>query len=367
MRPPQIPDYSGGSLVNLAAELENRLIGTSPSVPLHPDLSRLIPHGQTYVLLLVDGLGSRQLDHPAAAPLASARAADIDAPFPTTTTVSWATIATGLPPSQHGLLGYQLYLPETEGVVYTIQWTRGWGEAVPLDHAGFLPTPNLWERLTSAGVEPITVQPGNFAGTHLSKVLYRGCRFEPVFSFDEAAIATNQLAAVPNRLIVTYLPNVDVAAHIHGQRSPQYASSLRSVADLWTQIERGLPDGAVLLGTADHGHVDYPKEAADRIERSDEATHVFYGDSRVMFVRGEGADLAEYLPATWIPVEEATEWWGPGPRHPRFDERAPDGLLFADDGRILMHKFSDDRMIGHHGGLSDAERRIPLLIGRHGS
>lgn len=360
----QLPDYAGGSLVNLVAELENRLTGHSQSPPLHDELSQLIPAGQTYVVLLVDGLGSRQLDHPEAAPLAEAAAAEIDAPFPTTTTVSWATIATGLPPSRHGLLGYQLYLPETDGVVYTIKWTRGWGEAVPLDHGSFLPAPNLWERLSSAGIEPITVQPGNFTGTHLSKALFRGCRFEPVYNIDEAVTATVQLAAVPNRLIVAYVPNVDVAAHVYGQDSAEYASALTSVAELWTRLEQGLPEDAVLLGTADHGHVDYPKENAARIERSAEPSHIFYGDSRVMFVKGEGTELARHLPATWIPIDEATDWWGPGPRHPKFDERAPDGLLVADDGYILLHKFSDDRMIGHHGGLSDAERRIPLLVGR---
>ncbi len=362
MRPPTTPDYSGGSLVNLVAELESRLTGSCQSPPLHDELSQLIPHGATYVVLLVDGLGSGQLHHQAATPLADAAVAEIDAPFPTTTTVSWATIATGLPPSRHGLIGYQLHLPETDGVVYTIKWTRGWGEAVPLDHGSFLPTPNLWERLTASGVEPITVQPGNFTGTHLSKVLYRGCRFEPVYSIDEAVTATVQLAAVPRRLIVAYVPNVDVAAHVYGQDSPEYASALGFVAELWTRIEQGLPEGAVLVGTADHGHLDYAKESAAYIKRSAEANHVFYGDSRVMFVKGEGAELADYLPATWVPIAEAVDWWGPGPRHPNFDERAPDGLLIADDGHILMHKFSDDRMIGHHGGLSDAERRIPLLV-----
>lgn len=365
MPPPQLPDYLGGSLVNLVAELEDRLIGSSRAPVLHGHLAEPIPAATTYVLLLMDGLGSLQLSHPEAAPLAAARVAEIDAPFPTTTTVSWASIATGLPPSQHGLLGYQLYLPETDGVVFTIKWTRGWGEAVALDHDGFLPAPNLWERLSAAGVEPITVQPGSFTGTALSRVLFRGCRFEPAYSLDEMVDATVQLAAVGNRLIVAYVPNVDVAAHMHGQQSPEYAAAVAGVAELWTRIEARLPTGAALVGTADHGHIDYPKSAATSIERRHESDHVFYGDSRVMFVRGDGAALAADLPAMWVPASAAADWWGPGPRHRSFGERAPDGLLVAAPGHLLMHKFSDTRMIGHHGGLSEPERRIPLLVGRH--
>jgi hypothetical protein len=118
-----VPDYSGGSLVNLVAELEHRLTGSSSSPRLHDHLAEFIPDASTYVLFLFDGLGTLQLDHPAAAPFAEDLKASLDSPFPATTTVSLATIATGLPPSQHGLLGYQLWLPEAGQVVNTITWT----------------------------------------------------------------------------------------------------------------------------------------------------------------------------------------------------------------------------------------------------
>ena len=356
------PDYSGGSLLNLVAEIEHRLTGDAQAPRLHEPLGKLIGDADTYVLFLADGLGAGQLGHPAAAPLAAAAVGEIDAPFPTTTTVSWATIATGLSPRQHGLIGYQLYLPETKGVVYTIKWTRGWGEDVAVDHKSFLPSPNLWERLSAAGVEPITVQPGNFGGTKLSTVLYRGCRFEPAYSADEMVDATVQLAAAPRRFIVTYVPHIDVAAHVYGQDSAEYADALQFVGQVWEQLALRLPEGVVMIGTADHGHIDYPKSTIATIERSDEKGRVFYGDSRAMFVKGDGQRLAEYLPASWLPFEEFADWWGPGPAHPKFAERAPDGVLMADPGRILMHKHSDDRMIGHHGGLEQAERVIPLLV-----
>ena len=81
-----------------------------------------------------------------------------------------------------------------------------------------------------------------------------------------------------------------------------------------------------------------------------------------MFVKGDGATLAESLPATWIPRNEMETWWGPEPRHASFDARAPDGVLIADDDTLLLHRHSDDRMIGNHGALTDAERLVPLLV-----
>jgi hypothetical protein len=391
-----VSDYSGGSLVNLVAELEHRLIGSSASPRLHNDLATHIPEALTYVLFLFDGLGTLQLDHPAAAPFAGALKASLDSPFPATTTVSLATVATGLPPSQHGLLGYQLWLPEVDQVVNTIKWTTLWGKSVTghqppatsqsrklsprpkdggtrseatqegssleYDTTGFLPSPNLWERLRTGGAEPITVQPGNFMGTPLSKALYRGCRYEPAFTVDESVDATIQLSSEPGRLILTYLPHVDFAAHVHGQNSQEYAAAVATAADAWERVATHLPDGATMVGTADHGHVDFPKHHQIKIPKSDHADRIFYGDGRAMFVKGEGASLADGLPASWIPIEEMIDWWGPGPRHLAFGGRAPDGVLVADDDILLLHSRSDDRMIGNHGALTDAERLIPLLV-----
>lgn len=357
-----MPDYSGGSLVNLVAELERRLTGTAPSPRLHPPLADAIPDAETYVLFLFDGLGTNQLDHSAASSLRSSLRASIDAPFPATTTVSLATVATGLPPSQHGLLGYQLWLPEVDRVVNTIKWTTQWGEPVPYDTAPFLPSPNLWKRLSAAAAEPITVQPGDFAGSPLTSVLYRDCRVEPVFTTDEVIDATVQLAATPGRLIFSYLPHVDFAAHVGGQASSEYAAAVGTIDQVWDRVASRLPEGAAMVGTGDHGHIDFPKHRQIRIPNAEHADRVFYGDGRAMFVLGDGASLAAQLPATWYPLEAVADWWGPGPRHPAFAERAPDGVLVADDDALLLHRHSDDRMVGNHGALTDAERLIPLLV-----
>ncbi len=355
------PDYEGGSLVNLMAELEGRLGGTPLSPRLHPALAAAIPEAATYVLALFDGLGAAQLDHPAAT-LSADSAGRIDAPFPTTTTVSLATAATGLPPSQHGLLGYQLWMPEAGRVVNTIKWTTLWGEGVDIDTTAVLPGPNLWERLSAVGGEPITVQPGHFAGSRLSAALYRGCRYEPVFTVDEVIAATSGLATEPGRLIFTYVPHVDFAAHVHGQDSAEYAESLRVVSGIWEGVARRLPPGAVMVGTADHGHVDFAEPQRVRIPKQLEDDHTFYGDSRVMFVRGDESPAFAPLPASWIRAEEMQDWWGPAPRHESFESRVPDGVLLADDDAVLLHSHSDKRLIGQHGGLTDGERQVPLLV-----
>jgi hypothetical protein len=358
----QGPDYAGGGFVNLIAELETRLTGSAPSPGLSPNLDGLIPEGATYLLVLFDGLGDLQLTHPAAEPLTVSRRAALDAPFPTTTTVTLATLATGLAPTVHGLLGYQLWLPEQKTVVNTIKWTTLWGDPVQIDHFRFLPYPNTWERVAAAGVEPVVIQPADFEDTPLTKVLYRGCRWEPWSTPRQAVDAALQLAAVPGRLILLYLPQVDFAAHVAGQQSKEYARALETVARIWAEIAARLPRGAVVIGTADHGHVDVPKERRARIPKQDHQGRILSGDPRVVFVHGEGESLADGLPARWIRRAEMEQWWGPGARHPEFDLRTPDGVLLADPGHTVLHRFSDERLIGMHGGLTPKELRIPLLV-----
>lgn len=352
-------------MVNVVAELERRLAGASPSPPLHPELAAAVPAAAGYVLVLFDGLGDRQLDHRHAASLRAARRAVVDAAFPTTTTTNLACVATGLPPAQHGLLGYQLWLPEVGEVVSTIKWTTLWGEPVEYPHATLLPAPNLWERLAAGGVEPITVQPAAFAATPLTRTLYRGCRFEPAYTLDELVEATRAVAG-PSRLVFTYVPHVDFAAHTFGQASDHYDEAVRIAAGVWEQLAHRLPGGVGLVGIADHGHVDFPPDRQFRIPKPAHEERVFFGDGRVMFVTGDGEGLADALPARWVPREDMIDWWGPEPRHPAFASRAPDGVLVADDGWLLLHRWSDDRLVGNHGGLTVAERQVPLLVGNGG-
>lgn len=356
------PDYTGTGLVNLVCELEHRLGSAPPNARLVAHLADLIPQAETYVVMLFDGLGAGQLQHPAADGLFEDSVGILDAPFPTTTTVSLASLATGRTPSQHGLLGYQLWLPEVEHVVNTIKWTTLWGEQLDIGTDSFLPTANTWERLRDVGREPITIQPGHFAGSQLSRALYRGCRYEPVFTIEEVVMATADLAAGRGRLIFTYVPQVDFAAHVHGQASAEYAEAVRIATTIWENTARRLPAGTVMIGTADHGHADFSPTQQVRLPKALEDNHVFYGDSRVMFVRGEESPAFAPLPATWIPFTEMVDWWGPGPRHEAFEDRAPDGVLLADDDAILLHSHSDKRLVGHHGGLTEAERHVPFLV-----
>lgn len=164
----------GDGLVNLVAELEIRLTGGSPTRGIRADSAELIPDRRNYALVVFDGPGDRQLSHPTAELLRRARRAVLRAPFPTTTTVGMSSIATALTPLQHGVIGYTQWLPSLSRVVNMLKWTsRSWVQ-FDYDLTGYLPVPNLWERLNTAGVRAVIVLPSVFRNSPFSNMLYRG-------------------------------------------------------------------------------------------------------------------------------------------------------------------------------------------------
>ncbi len=347
--------------MNLAAELEQRLTGRSPSPALHAHLAAHIPDADSYVLVLIDGLGNHQLDHPEALPLRDSCVAALDASFSTQTTVNTSTLATGLPPSQHGLISYQLRLGTQ--VLNTIYWFTEDGTTSLEDPGLFLPSPNLAERLTAAGCRVVAAEPGAFVGSPLDRMLFRGATVQGTDSDTNGIELALNASRTPGTLVLLYLPHIDAAAHAQGQESALYTDAMRQVTDTWERLVDRLPTGVAVVGTADHGHVDIA--ASNRVALPRTETLILSGDNRVVYVSGspaEAVSFAESLPATWVPTEDAEGLWGPGPFHAEFAARLPDGLLFADDGYALVPAGTVDEMVGHHGGVTEAELRVPILV-----
>jgi hypothetical protein len=356
------PSHDLRGLINLVAEIESRLIGASPSPRLDPAISASIPDGRSYVLVMFDGLGVAQLAHETARSMRESQQAILHAPFPSTTSVALATVATGLPPSQHGLIAHLCWLEEAGRVVNTLKWVDLAGHPVHHDYGSFLPGPNLWERLRRAGVEPITVQPGPFAGSPLSRLIYRGARFERAWDNHDLVEATVQLASEPNRLIFTYFWPVDFAGHVHGLESKEFEDALRLAANLWEEIASRAPPGVTVLGTADHGLIDYADE--DKILIRQEPFHAlrYGGDPRGVHVWGEPSVLDSLAEQIGAEISDPLAILGPDPG-PEARARAGDALLLAPRGKVLLPPGFDKRLHSYHGGLAVEEVQIPLLIG----
>ncbi|MEU1883252.1 nucleotide pyrophosphatase/phosphodiesterase family protein [Streptosporangium sp. NPDC020072] len=372
MTAPLLPAYGTASLADLSRSLLAVLGVEGHGNPLGLEAARHV------LVFLVDGLGAELLDaHPEAAPFLSARRARVlTAGFPATTATSLGTLGTGLPPGEHGMLGYQLAMPGTGHLLNCLRWTSA-GPTVPPDE--WQPTPTVFERAAAAGVSVSYVAPSAFGPTAFNRAVYRGTDFFGADALDDRVEGARVALTRPRSHVTVYYGDLDAAGHRFGWGSPQWLDRLAVVDQLAERLAGTLPQGAAMYVTADHGmvnvaeliDVDGPEERGAALR---EGVALLGGDTRVRHIyTAPGATQA--VLGTWrellagrawvVSRQEAVEsgWFGPQVR--------PDWLLRIGD--VLAVPYTDcaitasvrepfeSSFVGVHGSLTTAEQHVPLL------
>ena len=338
-------------------------------------------------LLLVDGLGWDLLRaNKEAAPFLNSIAGEpLTAGFPATTAASLSSLATGLPPGEHGLIGYTMALPGYERAFNTLTWSLyGLGPRVDLREAlvpeAFQPYPTLAERGAAAGVPIHYLGPAFHEGSGLSRAIGRGQRFHPAESLEAIqAGALRRLTARP-ALVYGYYSRLDAAGHIEGVASGAWREALVAVDNGVRTLAEQLPADTLLVVTGDHGMVDLRLN-----ERLDLADHpdlnagvtLLAGEPRARYVR-TAPGAADDVVAAWRVVLGDRMWiWkreeaiATGIFGPQVSDQARDRIgdvVAAAHGRVGVVQRDVDpaqaRLNGHHGSLTPAEQLVPLLMYR---
>jgi Type I phosphodiesterase / nucleotide pyrophosphatase len=338
-------------------------------------------------LLLVDGLGWELLrtNRDAAPFLNSIAGEPLTAGFPATTAASLGSLATGLPPGGHGLVGYTMALPGFERAFNTLTWSLyGLGPRVDLREElapeAFQPQPTLAERAAAAGLRIHYLGPGFHEASGLSRAIGRGQRYHPAESLEAIeAAALRRLDARP-ALVYGYYSRLDAAGHIEGVASQAWREELVAVDRMVRTLAEQLPGDTLLVVTGDHGMVDLrPNERLDLADHPELAAGVtlLAGEARARYVRTRPGAAGDVVSAwrsvlgdrMWIwTSEEAIATGIFGPRvSDRARERIGDVVAAAYDRVGIVQRDVDPaqaRLNGHHGSLTPAEQLVPLLMYR---
>src|SRR5512146_2521878 len=172
---PIIPAYGELSLADLSASLLASLSdGPQPADAAGGVTGNPLglPSARRACLLMVDGMGWEQLRaHQAAAPFLSELAFNsrpLTCGFPSTTVTSLASVGTGLPPGEHGMLGMQVADPATGRLVNGLRWPP------EVDPVAWQAKPTIFERAAAEGISVSHVAKGSLADTGLSRATLRG-------------------------------------------------------------------------------------------------------------------------------------------------------------------------------------------------
>jgi hypothetical protein len=354
------------------------LLGAPETVDaLH--LSDDIGEVRRVVVLLVDGMGLRLLPELAeGAPLLAAvlagdtgRLDELVCTFPSTTPTSLASLGTGLPPGQHGLLGFTVNVPGTDRVLSHIFWRNDPPPAL------WQPVPTWFERLRQAGFDARAVLPAPFIGSGLTESAYRGAQFCPTNHDDDYADVVLQQLSNATGLVYAYTSALDTAAHLFGVGSTEWHAAGAYVDALLTRLLDALPPDAALLVTADHGGLNVAADARidlDADPRLSAGIRVVAGEPRVRYLHAEPGAARDVI-AIWTELlagraeiysrDDAVAAGLFGPVRPEHLARIGDVVVIchADTAVLASRREPPEvaQLVGMHGGATPVEMAIPLI------
>jgi hypothetical protein len=342
-----------------------------------------LPAASKVCVVLADGLGRNLLKQktahtPFLRSVIQAGQGDIpvwlDSAFPSTTAAALASFGTGLPPGQHGMVGYDVLDPEQDKVVNLL---GNWDPGVHPEQ--WQPFPTVLER-AAGQVDVTTISLPQFGDSPMTRAALRGGRFLPATTAHaRTAAAADAMAGSGPSLMYFYLNDLDKAGHRYGCQSEQWEHQFEELDATMKRLHASLPAGTSILLTADHGMLDVPEQ--HRIDFSadpalvDGVRHTAGEPRMVHLYLEEGGDRDRLLAAwrvrfggrVWaFTREEALAAGLFGDVRPAVEGRIGDIMIAARDSLALYDtrrsRPTAMEVVGQHGSLTKAEREVPLLF-----
>ena len=363
---PIVPDYGGANVRGIVPAL----LGPSDWSTTLPDwMPGVIADANQVVLLVLDGLGWDQLQerHHVAPTIAALSGGPITTVAPTTTATALSSIATGLTPGEHGLVGYRMVLGGE--VLNVLRWSVN-GE----DRRRSLP-PSDVQRYQAFLGEPVpVVSPAELTHTAFTQAHLRGSVSLGWRATSSMPLETRAQLEAGERFVYAYYGGIDKIAHERGF-GEYYDAELRTADRLVADMLEVLPPGAALLITADHGQVEvgdnivHPSDDLLRLVtlQSGEGRFRWFHTHRDAIDELRAAAVEEFGDTGWVRTRQEMideGWFGPSVAPP-VASRLGDVAVVAHQP-VSYHDPDDGgpfALICRHGSMTSAEVNVPLLAG----
>jgi hypothetical protein len=298
--------------------------------------------------------------------LGSLEGGPITTVVPSTTAAALTSIASGMAPASHGMVGYRMLLGGQ--VLDVLRWK------VP---EGKPPEPSAVTLVDSAfgGRNVPTVVRAEFKRSGFTESHMRGVRFVGWRTTATLVTHVGRLIDGGETFVYAYYDGVDKVAHEYGITDGFFSAETMAADRLVGDLLDALPDDAVLVITADHGQVQFERWVT--MEPVAKLVRAYAGDARFRYLYARPGTEGDLLKAAtdaygddaWVLgrdqlVDEG--WLGPEPPAGDVLTRIGDVALAA-KGNIAFADPThphETRLRAGHGSLTPDEMLVPLLAGR---
>ena len=332
---------------------------------------------KSYLVILVDGLGTANIrsagGHASFLNQKLRSAKSLFSGFPATTTTSLTSLATGEPNGQHAVLGHRIYERELK---QNINFLNDLG--VDLDPQKYQNLETISERASAQGVTVSTIGPAEYDGSGFTMATMPAAKYISAESFQDRFRASLKALQVANSLTYLYFPELDQLAHRFGVDSTNWLNAIEDIDSELAKFAASLPSNSGVVLTADHGVIDV---SADRHIYLDEYEcfvdlEQIGGDPRVGFlyfksgtdIEGTRRTISQAIGSMCdvVTVSEIVEAGWLAKPSIQAASVAPDLVILPKSDRVVYHRgFAKSRsllMIGQHGGMTQAEWEVPMII-----
>ncbi|TAK44622.1 MAG: phosphodiesterase [Betaproteobacteria bacterium] len=296
------------------------------------------------------------------------------------------TSFTGATPAEHGLTGWFTYFSAAGCVAAPLPF-RSRGDNLPLtargvSHEHLFTEPPLLDTLTRRA---IVVSARSIVNSDYN--LHHSGNAERRAYDDLDGLVSEVAAAVrsgPERkFIYAYWPEFDTQSHRHGVASEQARVEFERVDDAFAVLlDRLAGTETAVVVTADHGFMDSAPADLLMLEDGPGLAALLKlplcGERRLAFCHVQDGRVAEFSARArdWLAgrgeVRASRElvdegWFGPGRAHPQLAERIGDLTLVMNDRYTIKDWTPGESRhlhIGNHGGATDDELLIPLVVAK---
>jgi len=351
--------YSKPNIVDLSKQLVNTILKEN----IYQNKTAVldgIGDDKKILFFLLDGLGSYQLENIGGILLKN-RTTNINTTFPSTTNVVLTSFCTSSMPREHGVLSYFMFDNDFGGVFNALLWNKIEENRAKAEN--YLHTKTIWETLQSFNINSTVFQPKDLSTSTLSKNIYRGANIMTYESIEQLfkILETNQEKL--SKFTFVYYPPIDLAGHVYGSNSREYCEEVKLFEKNFESSLRKLKGFTIIL-TSDHGMIDIEKSNRIKVDSSSELIK-FFGDNRSVFINGDIAladDLLRNVPGRFIEQDAVHSLLGVGVRHSEYELRSPQHCFLPDENIAVVPSHLNDSLTGYHGGTTEKEMRVPLII-----